>query len=102
MAQPKGRAFWQRVIADVEAGMVQTEAARRHGVSASGLGYWVRKLRREPPRPAEPRLLPVRITSAPSPSVSRCSLVVDGLRVEFEEGTAPAYVAAVVQALRAC
>ena len=100
MSQSKGRAFWQRVVADVDAGMAQTEAARKHGVSASGLGYWVRRFRREPPRPAEPRLLPVRITSAASASC--CRLLVNELRFEFEEGTSPGYVAAVVQALRAC
>lgn len=100
MRQSKGRAFWQRVVADVEGGMAQTDAARKHGVSASGLGYWVRRLRREPPRPAEPRLLPVRVTGVSS--LSRCSLVVDEIRFEFEEGTSPAYLAAVVQALRSC
>lgn len=100
MSQAKERAFWQRVVADVEAGMAQTEAARRHGVSASGLGYWVRRLRRDGSRPAEPQLLPVRVT--PSAPMGRCTLLLDALRVEFEEGTPPAYVAAVVQALRAC
>ncbi len=100
MSRSKGRAFWQRVIADVDAGMAQAAAARKHGVSTSGLGYWVRRLRRGPPRPAEPRLLPVRITGASS--ALRCSLLVNELRFEFEEGTSPGYIAAVVQALRAC
>ena len=100
MSRAKGRAFWQRVVADVEAGMAQTEAARRHGVSASGLGYWVRRLQGDGSRPIAPQLLPVRVT--PSAPVARCSVVLDALRVEFEEGTPPAYVAAVVQALRTC
>ena len=38
MSRSKGRAFWQRVIADVDAGMAQAAAARKHGVSTSGLG----------------------------------------------------------------
>jgi transposase-like protein len=100
MSRSKGRAFWQRVIADVDAGMAQADAARKHGVSTSGVGYWMRRLHREPPRPAEPRLLPVRLTSASS--ALPCSLLVNELRFEFEEGTSPAYVAAIVQALRAC
>jgi hypothetical protein len=101
MGRFKGRAFWERVVADVDAGMSQVEAARRHRVSQSGLGYWVRRIGAEKARPAEPQLLPVRITSAAVAS-SRCAIVLGDLRFEFETGTEPAYVAAVAAALRAC
>ncbi|APR74688.1 Hypothetical protein A7982_00034 [Minicystis rosea] len=39
MGRFKGRAFWERVVADVDGGMSQVEAARRHRVSQSGPGY---------------------------------------------------------------
>lgn len=102
MGREKGRAFWQRAVADVGTCGSQSAAARLHGVSQSGLGYWVRKLSAEKPLrlTAEPQLLPVRVTS---PVVMRrCQLIVGELRVEFDEGTDPGYLAAVARALRAC
>jgi transposase-like protein len=88
------------VVADAATCGSQSQAARRHGVSQSGLGYWVRKLAAEEPRGPAPQLLPVRITT---PVASRrCDLVVDDLRVEFDEGTDPGYLAALATALRAC
>ena len=100
MGQQKERALWEQAVADVESGASQAETARRYGVSGSGLGYWVRRLRQEKVRSAEPQLLPVRLTGRVAPT--RCGLVVDDLRFEFEAGTEPAYVAAVARALRAC
>lgn len=97
----KSRAFWERVVAEAEACGSQSEAARRHGVSQSGLGYWVRKLVAERPRAAEPRLLPVRVTGT-VPMPRRMGLIVDDLRIEFDEGTEPAYLAAIAKALRGC
>lgn len=101
MGRERGRAFWERVAADAARCGSQSEAARRHGVSQSGLGYWVRKLAAEKARPAEPQLLPVRVTSAVA-LPRRLGLVVDDLRLEFDEGAEPAYIAAVARALRAC
>jgi transposase-like protein len=101
MDQPRDRAFWERVVAEVEAGASQAETARRYGVSGSAVGYWVRRLRQETARPSEPQLLPVRVTT-PRVGAGRCGLIVGDLRFEFEEGTAPTYVAAIAQALRAC
>lgn len=100
MARAKGRRFWERLVSEVEAGASQVEVARRHGVSQGGLGLWVRRLRQERERRSEPQLLPVRLTT-PTP-VRRCGLVVDELRLEFDEGTDPAYLAAIARALRTC
>jgi hypothetical protein len=100
MGRFKGRAFWERVVADVDAGASQAEAAQRHDVSQSGLAYWVRQLGAEKARSADPQLLPVRISG--NVAARRLGLVVDDLRLEFDDGTDPAYVAAVARALRAC
>lgn len=100
MGRVKGRAFWERVVADAEACGSQSEAARRHGVSQSGLGYWVRKIEAERSRRPEPQLLPVRLTSPVA--ARRCGLVVGDLRVDFDEGTDPGYLAVLATALRAC
>lgn len=100
MGRAKGRAFWERVVADAAAYGSQSRAAQRHGVSQSGVGYWVRKLAVEEPRHREPQLLPVRLTGPIS--ARRCSLVIGELRVDFDEGTEPGYLAALAMALRAC
>jgi hypothetical protein len=57
----------------------------------------VRRLREERPRAL---LLPVRVTG--DAVTRRCGLVVDGMRLDFEEGTDPAYLASVARALRPC
>jgi transposase-like protein len=101
MGRHKGRAFWERAVADAQACASQAEAARRHGVSTSGLAYWVRRLGEAQPLPApEPQLLPVRLTGHVMPH--RLELVVADLRVEFDEGADPMYLAALAKALRSC
>lgn len=97
MARHRDQQFWERLVAEVEGGATQTEIARRYGVSASNLGRWARRLKQERPRA---QLLPVRVTAAPA--LRHWGLMVDGVRLEFEEGTDPAYVAAVARALRSC
>lgn len=74
MAQAKERAVWERIVAEVEAGMSQRAAAQRYGVSAAGVEHWVRRLRQERASHPAPQLLPVRVTSA-SPPQTRCALV---------------------------
>jgi transposase-like protein len=101
MAQARERAVWERIVAEVEAGMSHSAAAQRYGVSASGVGHWVRRLREEKARRPTSQLLPVRLTS-PSPSRARCLLVVDDLHLTFDEGTDPGYIAALARAIRAC
>lgn len=101
MAQARERAVWERIVAEVEEGMSQREAAQRYGVSASGVGHWVRRLREERALRPAPQLLPVRLSSS-SPSRGRCTLVVDDLHLTFDEGADPAYVAALARAIRTC
>ncbi len=102
MGRARGRAFWERVSAEVEAGTsTQVEIARRHGVSQAQVSRWVRRLGAEGSHPAVPQLLPVRIMDA-AVAPRRCALVLGDLRFEFESGTEPAYVAAVAAALRTC
>ena len=100
MAQARERAVWERIVAEVEAGLSHSAAAQRFGVSASGVGHWVRRLREEKALRPAPQLLPVRLTS--SPSRGRCTLVVDDLHLTFDEGTDPGYVAALARAIRSC
>ena len=101
MGRHKERAFWERAVADAHACASQAEAARRHGVSPSRIAYWVRRLGEEQPRRTpEPQLLPVRLTG--HVMRRRLELVVADLRVEFDEGADPTYLAALAKALRAC
>jgi transposase-like protein len=97
MGQHRERGFWERLVAEVKGGATQAEIARRYGVSPSQLGRWARRLEEEKPRA---QLLPVRVTGGPT--LRRYGLLVDGVRLEFEEGAEPAYVAAVARALRSC
>jgi transposase-like protein len=99
MSVAKGRSFWERLVREVEGGERQTEVAARHGVAGSTVGYWVRRLRRERGSAAATALVPVRISGEER---RRFGVVVGGARVEFEEGTDPGYVAAVVRALTGC
>ncbi|WP_438017763.1 helix-turn-helix domain-containing protein [Sorangium sp. So ce315] len=97
MGQHREQQFWEQLVAEVEGGARQAEIARRYGISVSNLARWARRLKEERPRA---QLLPVRVTAGPSRRP--CGLLVDGVRLEFEEGTDPAYVAAVARALRSC
>ena len=101
MAQAKERAVWERIVAEVEGGLSQREAAQRYGVSVSGVGHWVRRLREEKAERSTPQLLPVRLTTS-LPARRRCTLLVADLQLEFEEGTEPAYIAALARAIHPC
>lgn len=96
MTEEKGRAFWVGLAREVGAGATQVDVARRHGVSVSALGYWTRRLRKETPSAT---LLPVRVAGAPRP---RVEVIAGDVRIAFDDGTDPDYVAAVVRAIRAC
>jgi transposase-like protein len=104
MTEPKGRAFWERAVHEVEAGVPQTQVAAKHGVAASTVGYWVRRLRRERMETDVPvgrasALVPVRVVGTER---HRIEVAVGGARVQFEEGTDPSYVAAIARALSGC
>ena len=91
----RGRAFWERLTREIEeSGATITGVARRHGVSESALGYWKRRLHDEA-KPAA--LLPVRVVGT---GPHRLEIEAGGVRVVFDEGIEPAYVAAIARALR--
>lgn len=61
----------------------------------------MRRLRLERAQRKEPQLLPVRITQVIA-LPHCCGLVLGDVRLEFDEGIAPDYVAAVARTLRSC
>ncbi len=94
MAESRSEEFWKRLVAEAATGKSASEVARRHGVSACSVLRWRAKLLSEKQSTA---LVPVRITGTPA---RRVEIEVGAVRVSFEEGTEPRYVAAVAQALR--
>ena len=93
MSNDRGRGFWEKLVREVEGGASQVAVARRYGVSPSWLGRWGRLMRGGA---ASSALLPVRIVSD---RVRRCELVIGAVRLSFDEGTDPAYVAVLARAL---
>jgi DNA-binding transcriptional regulator YdaS (Cro superfamily) len=93
MSNDRGRAFWEKLVREVAAGGRLVAVAKRNGVSPSWLGKWCGRLREETPPGA---LLPIRVVEG---RVRRVDLAVGGVRLSFDEGTDPAYVALVARAL---
>lgn len=75
------------------------EFAGERELSANCLSYWSSTLRRESRKAHAPRLLPVRVSTSPEIVAPGLELVVGPLRLRFEGGSSPAYVAAVARAL---
>jgi len=90
------RSYWEKLVAEVDAGMPVVNVARRHGVHARTLGWWRTQLRRAP---SSVRLVPV---NAPGVHVTgrHIEIAVRAAALRIEEGTDVDYVAAVVRALR--
>jgi transposase-like protein len=94
----KNRKDWERIVAEFQrSGATQGVYCRRRGVALSTLQYWIRKLRNTHAGP-EVRLLPVRVEHAADRAIEAR---VGDVALRFEAGTSPAYIAAVLQALRA-
>ena len=82
--------------------------ARRHGISRSQLGTWLRRFRTEQPATKpEPAFVPVLMApgamSAPFAAADDTAIVVDlpgGSRMRIAASTPPALAAAVLKALR--
>jgi transposase-like protein len=94
MLQGRGRAFWERLAREVDAGASQGVVAKRHHVSKGWLGKWCRRLRDE--GGDSTTLLPVRVLDD---RVRRIDLAVGAVRLSFEEGTSPHYVAELARVL---
>lgn len=97
------RRFWQRLVAVAE-GTERTHAeiAARHGVRVTTLRSWIYRLRRERGRGEgeAPRLLPVRVATAPPRET--IAMEADGLTLHVPVGCDPEYVASLLRAVRAC
>jgi hypothetical protein len=91
-----GEKFWEKVLAAVDGGQTQGEAAARFGVSVSAIQYWQSKRRQEP----HAELLPVRVL--PPASGVRLEIEVAGVIIRLPDGVRPEYVAELVRALRSC
>ena len=97
------RAFWEQLVATVEAGANLHAVARRHGVNASTLAWWRTVFRREG-RVGTPRLLPVVVRDEAVPAAEASSalpleLVLGGATLRVPVGTDVGYVAALARAL---
>ena len=101
MTKVRGKAFWEQLVKEVEAGGSQLRVAKQHGVSASWLRELCRRGRDEKSRSIRvrnerTRLLPVRIVED---RPRRLDLTIGPVRISFEEGTNPSYLAALVRSL---
>ena len=94
MAQRRDKAFWERLVREVSAGASQVSVAARHGVSATWLGMWCRKIRATDA--SRGALLPVRVVEQ---RARRVELVIGAARLAFDEGTDPRYVAELARRL---
>lgn len=119
MSSRRGREFWERASAEVDAGATLDTVARRLGVKVNTLKWWRWRLRADqrksksssrrkavgklPRRRAKPQghFLPVVVRDVPAPVADAVAVVVDGVRIHVPIGADPIYVARLVEALRA-
>lgn len=96
----RSREEWRALVQEWRAsGLSMKEFAGQRGVSASSLAYWSSTLKREPRRTPAPRLLPVRVSSTVAVTSPGLELVLGPLRLRFDGGTSPTYIAEVARAL---
>jgi hypothetical protein len=96
----RGKEFWAALVAEVEKGeLPRVHVAAKHGVSDDALKYHLYKARNaKAPKTKALALLPVRLSGTASKQLDLD--LGGGLRLRFEEGCEPAYVAAIVSRLR--
>jgi hypothetical protein len=96
----RGAEFWATVVAEARRGVIpRVEVAAKHGVTDAALKYHLYKTTGTTAVKGKAlALLPVRLTGAAAKQVEL--EFGGGLRLRFEEGCDPAYVAAVVSRLR--
>lgn len=88
------RSEWTRVVAACErSGLSHREFARRRDLCVGTLRSWMYRLRRE----EEPRLLPVRVTTAPS--VGAEIVMPSGVVLRLAADATPEQVAVLVRVL---
>lgn len=96
----RGAEFWAAVVAEVKKGdLPRVQVAAKHGVSDAALKYHLYKtVPARSPKGSSPELLPVRLSGSVAKQIE--FEFGGGLRLRFEEGCDPAYVAAIVSRLR--
>lgn len=92
------RSFWEKVVAEVEAGERVADVARRHRVRESTLRWWRSELRR---RPASDSLRLVPVIAAEVVARQLVEVIVGATAIRIETGTDVRYVAELVRALEA-
>jgi hypothetical protein len=96
----RGAEFWATVVAEAKLGTIPRVAiAAKHGVSDAALKYHLYKSTGSTSvKRTAPALLPVRLAGTVAKQVELEFGA--GLRLRFEEGCDPAYVAALISRLR--
>ena len=96
----RGVEFWATVVAEAQRGAIpRTQVAAKHGVTAAALKYHLyTSPRRASTKSDALALLPVRLSGTTAKQVE--VELGPGLRLRFNEGCDPAYVAALVGRLR--
>jgi transposase-like protein len=96
----RGAEFWATVVAEARKGAIpRVDVAAKHGVSEAALKYHLYKSTGSAAVKGKAlALLPVRVSGTPAKQVELEFGA--GLRLRFEEGCDPVYVAAVVCRLR--
>lgn len=96
----RGAEFWEAAVAEARKGAIpRSQVAAKHGVTDAALKYHVYKSPRRTSRKSDTlALLPVRL-SGTVPKQVELELG-PGLRLRFDEGCDPAYLAALVSRLR--
>jgi transposase-like protein len=104
VSKQRGRAFWERAFAQVEAGQRPAEVARRLGVSPKTLSWWCWRLRKDQQEGvavevAREEFLPVVVRDL-VPVSGAVELAVADVQLRVPVGTDTSYVAELTQALR--
>jgi len=96
----RGAEFWAAVVDEVKKGdLPRVQVAAKHGVSDAALKYHLYKtVPARSPKGSSPELLPVRLSGSVTKQIE--FEFGGGLRLRFEEGCDPVYVAAIVSRLR--
>lgn len=96
----RGAEFWATAVAEAQRGAIpRSQVAAKHGVTDAALKYHLYKSPKRPRTKSDaPALLPVRLSGTAAKQVE--VELGAGLRLRFDEGCDPAYIAALVGRLR--
>lgn len=107
MASRKGRAFYEKLLEEVEAGSSVADVAHRHGIRPKTLSWWLWRLRQSKPKrrgskrmEKAPALVPVVVRAPVLARGHVVELSLGHLQLAFEVGTDPDYLARLARSLR--